>query len=275
MPPAAAPLSYRKWDRLDDASDEDEEPSSARRTVDPLLDSGKTGAVLDRDRATARRFESYLEKSEVPAKRRAMAAHFVAVCDRGAESSNIFRYSDIVGCCVRYGVELLSLEMVDALCELQKQMVNGVKDSRDASDPVVRDARLLMEAINSLEACRRAPNAHEFFEAVCQPSRSARAKELATVYQKLEFAKRAMMRRLFKADADFAGPMAEEERAFDALLRGATPAGSSARAPAATPPRGLAALVAGWDSEVLVLALSGAFLALCVGGGVFALYRLL
>ena len=53
---------------------------------------------------------------------------------------------------------------------------------------------MLMEAINTLEACRTYNNAAVFFEEVCQPSRSAKAKRLTEAYVRLEFGKRAMLR---------------------------------------------------------------------------------
>ena len=73
-------------------------------------------------------------------------------------------------------------------------MVAHNKDPKDTKDSTGKDSRMLMEAINTLEACRTYNNAAVFFEEVCQPSRSAKAKRLTEAYVRLEFGKRAMLR---------------------------------------------------------------------------------
>ena len=262
-------MNYSKWDRLEVSDDEDD--VAAKAPIDPLLEVSKTNAARENDRATATRFADHMQRFDaaVPSGRRGMAAHFIAVSDRGVQSSNTFRHPDIISCCTRYGAELLSLEMVSALCELHKRMVDGAPSgelSKPApTDPLLRDAKTLMEAINTLEACRRVPNVTSFFEAVCQPSRSDRAKELATIYQQLEFGKRAMMRHIFKtADgaSGFADTLEEEEAFFDARVNGKPPPGSSSRS-GGQAKGGINA----WSDETLLIAGAVAFLAVCVGLG--------
>ena len=117
---------------------------------------------------------------------------------------------------MQYQKELLNREMVDSLCELHKTMVESQKDVPKAkAEPVLKDVRTLMEAINSLEAMCKHPNAAAFFEKVCNPSRDAGARELCKRYQEGEFAKRAMLRYLFKG-TEMASSEKELEEMMDA-----------------------------------------------------------
>ena len=63
---------------------------------------------------------------------------------------------------------------------------------------LARMRQMLMEAINSLEACARHGNAVIFYETVCNQSASDRARKLTERYERKEFAKRAMMKHIFK-----------------------------------------------------------------------------
>ena len=170
--------SYSKWDKIADSDDSDDD-GSLRKPVDATLASQKSNAVHEKDRAIARRFESHFERFNFVEKaHRGLVAHFVAVCDKGAEPNNIHRYVDILECCTRYGTDLLSLANVSALVELNQAMAKAAPKGAtlEGGDPLLVDARLCTEAVNSLEAMRRVPNPTAFFEAVCTPSRNARCK---------------------------------------------------------------------------------------------------
>lgn len=237
-----------------------------------MLNARKSHALQERDDRTVRRFEEYVRRfqkqAKIPAELRTIVARFVAVSDRGTEATNIFRYSEIIACCTRYSSELLSLELVDQLCAMHKEMVNGLPSSAPDSHPEKMDARLLMEAINTLEACRRVDNVTMFYEKLCTPSISESAKELTTMYQKLEFGKRAMLRHIFQqgdqaSTGGFAGAMADEELAFQAKIDGKPPPGSSAHV--GDPERPMAGLLSSWGEDAKLLALAGGFIALLVG----------
>ena len=58
-----------------------------------------------------------------------------------------------------------------------------------------------MDAINALEACATHGNAVIFYETVCTPSASERARSLTERYERKEFAKRAMLKHIFKVRA--------------------------------------------------------------------------
>lgn len=267
---------YSKWDHLDDDSDDE----TKDKRDQPLLEDRKTLAIRERDVATQRRFEEHLAKfvpTEVPKERRTVVSRFVAVCDKGSEKqSNIFRYGDIIAVTGGYSSVLLTLPMVNALCKLQKDMVNSVKGT-SSSNPVIQDAQLLMDAINTLEACRRVPNVTNFFEAVCRPSQSDHAKELMTMYVKQEFAKRAMMRHIFEGAMEGAGDMgafdgvlAQEELEFDAKVLGKPPPGSSARPGGSQP-----SFLQRWGGEeALILAGTAALLAVGISFAAYAWYYL-
>ena len=273
MPTPHSALSYSRWDQLDVSDDDDDDDGAAGDgPANAMLAARKTAAQHERDGATAARFVSYMERfasAEVPATRRTISARFISVADRGDEPNNIYRYNDIIACCTQYAAELLSQELVDALCELHKAIVNALPSSalQESSADLVerRDARLLMEAINTLEACRRVPNVTVFFEELCTPSRSAKARELTTAYQQLEFGKHAMLRAIFgKADAEgFGSHIAEEEQKLDEKLLGKAPVGSSARVITATKSAGG---LAAWASEYTLLGCAGLILALFAAG---------
>jgi hypothetical protein len=226
-PPHTA-LSYSKWDHLEDSDDErtEEDPNtlSGKRPLDPLLQSSKTGAVLEKDEEIAKRFEGHMAefRKAIPKKRRPLVARFVAACDKGTHSSNTFRFPDIVRFHAQYKDELFTRGIVDGMCELHKQMVESVKDSRDSSDDVIKDARRLMEAINTLEACRKQSSAAAFFEGVCNPSRGDKERKNCEQYTKQQFAKMAMMRYLFK-DSEFGSSEADMEKLMEDAKEGRDP----------------------------------------------------
>ena len=268
---AHSALSYSRWDQLDVSDDDGNDGVAESGPTNAMLAATKTAAQHERDGATAMRFVAYMERfAQVPVAHRSTAARFISVADRGDETNNIYRYNDIIACCTQCASELLNQPMVDALCELHKAIVNALpsstlQDSRSGHADK-RDARLLMEAINTLEACRRVPNVTVFFEELCTPSRSAKARELTTSYQQLEFGKHAMLRAMFgKFDPQgFGTHFAEEERKLDEKLLGKAPAGSSAHTPA-TKSTGLAATVAAWVNADTALSCVGLILGFLAG----------
>ena len=84
-------LSYSKFDHIVDSDDEDNE-SKAR----PLLIDKQRH--LERDAELTQRFTAHLRehlKSKYPVAHRKLVARFIAISDRGAERSNVYRYSDM------------------------------------------------------------------------------------------------------------------------------------------------------------------------------------
>ena len=69
-----------------------------------------------------------------------------------------------------------------------------IKDVKKPDEALGRDSKMLVDTINTLEACRQHDNVTALFEELCQPSRSAKARALNERYQKHEFAKKAIMR---------------------------------------------------------------------------------
>ena len=168
MPPSG--VSYSKWDRIE-TSDDESEPA-ATQPLEPLLESRKRNADRDSDEALAKRFIGHLQqhsKVPVPPALRELVARFVAVTDKRENASNTFRYADIIAFGARYQTELVNRGMVDALCELHRQMLDGVKleSPNPPKDAVVADMHKLMDAINTLEALRTTTHAAHFFEQVC------------------------------------------------------------------------------------------------------------
>lgn len=192
----AQPISYSKWDMLDDSDDDKPLAGDPSAAMQPLLDQNKSVAQHHADECVAARFIPYMEQHlpELPLQQRQLAARFIAASNKGDESNNIFRYSDIVAFCARYSAELLSTTLIDAMCVLHTRMVTKVHGDKTRT----KDLEYLMDAINTLEACRRHDNAAHFFEAVCQPSCSARSRVAAEAYSNNEFGKRAMLRTLFQ-----------------------------------------------------------------------------
>ena len=90
-------------------------------------------------------------------------------------------------------------ECVNLLCELHKAMLNS-EATVDQSGPAVRDAKVVMEATNTLEALQRHQPATALFESLSQPSKSESARAINEKYCRGEFGKRAMMRHIFGDD---------------------------------------------------------------------------
>lgn len=282
----ASGFSYNKWENLDDSDDDGE----AEKAKDALLSSKKTFEMHERDDKTAKRVVQYMERFEstVPIEDRLAVAHFVAVCDKGVgEQTNIYRYSEIINVCQRCSTLLLNLEMVDKLAALHASMIRAAPsaaiESKDFSVPLVADAHLLMEAVNTLEACRRVPSIPSFYEEICTPSQSDKAKELTRMYMLLEFGQRAMMRHLFNRERGaategnaastqaFEQVMREEEAKFEEKMRGgAVPVGSSAK----PPPMDDSEDPGLWSQEGAILMLGFAFLIGMISLGFYFWYTL-
>jgi hypothetical protein len=239
--PSSAPamhssLSYDKWNDLDDSDDEEPAPG---KPIEAKLESRKANSEIDRDNATHKRMVEYHKlhykngenKDLVPPSQIDMMARLIAICDRGNEQSNTHRYSEITRFCAQYKETAFQLPFVNGLAELHRCIVDTSKDPRNTKTQESKDTRLIMEALNTLEACRRFENQALLFEMVCQPSMSERAKKVTEHYVKLDFGKRAMLRHLFKSSAEaFAQMEDEQDEEYEALINpSAVRPGSSAR----------------------------------------------
>jgi len=139
------------------------------------------------------------------------------------------------------------------LCELHKRLIEGAKDVHDkgqTSRPTA-DLHKLMDAINTLEALRANDNAANFFEQVCSPSRDEAARKLTETYQKGEFAKRAMLRYLFK-DSEMGSDM-------ERVIEEESGRGSKPKASVASAAKTEELWTMGVFGVVLVLLLGGAY----------------
>ncbi|KAL1530005.1 hypothetical protein AB1Y20_000931 [Prymnesium parvum] len=223
-------LNYDKWDHIDDS---DDEARASDKRVQPLLESTKQQQQRDADAAVAERFAAYLRKhlkQEYPLAKRKLAAQFIGAQHRGESVSNIFRYNDICSFVARYSDELSDRSTTSMLCELHKRLIATVPSAelKNESNAIVKDCQTLIEAINALEACAQQGNAVIFYETVCNPSSSERARKLTERYERKEFAKRAMMKHLFKEDPSFGdNDFDDEEIPIGSSARKGKPKGSS------------------------------------------------
>ena len=94
--PTSTFLSYNKFDKMDlDADSGDETQPRA-----PMLISSKAHEVFERDNVMFERFKLLFKthlKADYPLSLRKLLARFIAVQHAGGESSNIYRYNDIMG----------------------------------------------------------------------------------------------------------------------------------------------------------------------------------
>lgn len=198
---ADKPLDYGKWDKLELSDSDDDKP----KKTEPLLRESKTNAHFERDAALTEHFvtvlRKHLGKEKYPLSQRKLLARFIAVQSKGDQPSNVYRYSDITAMVAQYPEKLLRRSSVDLLCDLHKTMLQGAADM-SKSNPVVQDAQIVLEALNVLEAICRHGSAPDLFEQICSPSHSTKAREAAEKYERLEYAKMAMMRSLF-GDAQY------------------------------------------------------------------------
>jgi hypothetical protein len=229
-------LSYDKWDDLEDSDADEPAPS---QPIEAKLMSKKANSEIDQDNATHARMAEYHKlhykggenKDLVPPSQVDMMARLIAICDRGKEQSNTHRYSEITRFCAQYKDICFQLPFVNGMAELHRCIVDTSKDPRNTKTQEAADTRLIMEALNTLEACRRFENVALLFEMVCQPSMSERAKKVTEHYVKLDFGKRAMLRHIFKSSTDaFAEMEDEQDEEYEALINpAAVRPGSSAR----------------------------------------------
>ena len=186
-------LSYSKWDAIDSDDDAEEIGPKDKKPIEAVLESNKAPADLERDYKTQAKFADYhkkyfkgdKKKTLVAEEHRDLMARWISICDKGKEQSNTHRYSELTKFCAQYKDPCFKLEFVSGLCELHRCILDGQANPNDNS-PEMKDCQLIMEAINSIEACRRFDNVALLFEMVCQPSSSDRAKKVTEYYVKNE-----------------------------------------------------------------------------------------
>ena len=141
------------------------------------------------------------------------------------------------------------------MCRLHSAMIGDTGDTKPPpSSALVADCKMLVEAINTLEACREQVNISTFFEELCSPSSSARARQLCEKYQKLEFAKRAMLKHMFAKSG--MGNESEIDSLMEEVDSGDKPKAASSK----------------MDTDImLACALVVLLLAIVVGGGFYLL----
>lgn len=275
-------LSYSKWDAIGADSDNDDDGADAKRSgpVSAMLESTKSHADKDRDLATQARFAAYHRhvcatdasraRKLMPEAQRDLMARFVAICDKGNEQSNTHRYSEITRFCAQYKDACFDPAFVSGLCELHRCIIESAPVDPKSKEAVpssreARDSRMMMEAVNTLEACRRFDNVVLLFEMICQPSQSERARKLTELYVRLDFAKRAMLRHLFRENPELLDAADEDDEYEQLINPEAVRAGSSSRKR-----RAATSNLWGADgSELLILGSAGAVLAVAIGVGAY------
>mmetsp|Transcript_52558 Transcript_52558/g.120755 ORF Transcript_52558/g.120755 Transcript_52558/m.120755 type:complete len:148 (-) Transcript_52558:9-452(-) len=130
-------LSYEKWQAVTVSDDEDGEAK-------PLLPSRKDPAQVEADGEMYERYKALFKahlKGKFPLALRKLLARFIAVQHRGTESSNIYRYSEIVGLISQRRAELMhDADALPALCELHKKIVNAAKEGEAGVGDVAQAA---------------------------------------------------------------------------------------------------------------------------------------
>ena len=130
-------------------------------------------------------------------------AHFIAAQHRGPTlPSNIHRYPLIIQAMQRYAEQLMNPCSVDLLCTLHADLL---RDAASSQGPGVPNSRVVLEAINTLEAVHRHPPAAQLFESLCSPSLSTSATDLYVEYCRLSFAKHAILRQALGPEAALGG----------------------------------------------------------------------
>ncbi|KAJ1462257.1 hypothetical protein M885DRAFT_506423 [Pelagophyceae sp. CCMP2097] len=166
-------VDYTKWDKM--AIDDDE--------ATPLDDA----AVRLDSRREALRIEVAAALTSEPADG-ALLAYFVAAQHRDADApDNRTRHSEVIALLSR-SVELVAPETTEALCRAAAARF-------EASDE--RLGRILVEALNTLEAARRCDGALPLFESICSPS-DARALALREAYARHKFGELRLKRHVFR-----------------------------------------------------------------------------
>jgi hypothetical protein len=138
-----APLSYSRWDSIGDG-DSDDEPKQPK-PKEPLgaLGHAKSKEQHDADGALYDRFRGHLKthfKGTHSVTQRKLVARFIAVQHKMDQSSNVFRYNDIIGLAAQRQDELMERGCVNLLCELHKAMLNQ-EARREHTESPRRDQR--------------------------------------------------------------------------------------------------------------------------------------
>ena len=104
------PLSYNKWAIIEDAESDDDGQKEAR----PLgaLGHAKSKEQHEADNILYDKFRGYLKthfKGKYPLSQRKLLARFIAIQDKVDQSSNIYRYNDIIGLATQVALRCVSL----------------------------------------------------------------------------------------------------------------------------------------------------------------------
>lgn len=186
---------YKKWDNLDVSDDEDAEDVSRRRA----------------DAVDAKRREDLRADVEAALSRKAPNADSLVVAafvsqqakDAGA-TDNRDRHVHIIEALV-HRPALQADATTRALCRL-------AREAADTGD--VAHGKLYLEALNTLEACRRFGGALSLFERICAPADDV-ARELRRLYCKGTFGELRLKRFVFERvgeDPQMAAALDKHER---------------------------------------------------------------
>ena len=185
------PLDYSKWDNLE-ISDDEYEGSGPPPPAEPLegvVERREVTLDAGRDAIRAHFFEKLeeLDGSKRGRDDRALIAYFVAAQhrDEGA-TDNRERHVVIIDLLAKRGV-LVADETTVALCSI-------ARNSYDAKDEF--HGKVAIEAVNTMEACRRYNGALALFEAICAPA-DDRARALLKAYAAHTFGELRLKRLVF------------------------------------------------------------------------------
>jgi hypothetical protein len=175
-------IDYSKWDNLDDS--DDDVPS------DGALIPNQKDQVQHKDEGSlTKRLSEALTGAVKPSQREQVEvlSRFLSVQCKGEEVCNIYRHCDIIAMTSQFP-QLMTADTVDLLVDAQQTISKGTEDV-DRTEVL----QIIVEGINTLEACMQADGAVNLFEQICTPQTPAQV-ELRQQYAKLEFARKRVFR---------------------------------------------------------------------------------
>ena len=188
---------YKKWDHLD-VSDEDEDDAEdiKRRHADAVDAKRRDDLRTDVEKAISRR---------APNADAAVVAAFVSQQTKDADAAdNRGRHVHVIEA-LAHRRALQEEATTRALCRL-------AREAADTGD--VAKGKIYLEALNTLEACRRFGGALSLFERVCSPADDV-SKELRRLYCKGAFGELRLKRFVFERvgeDPQMAAALDRHER---------------------------------------------------------------
>ena len=192
-----AMTDYKKWDHLDVSDEDDDDAEDIKRRHADAVDAKRRDDLrTDVEKAISRR---------APNADAAVVAAFVSQQTKDADAlDNRARHVHVIEA-LAHRPALQEEATTRALCRL-------AREAADTGD--VAKGKLYLEALNTLEACRRFGGALSLFERVCSPADDV-SKELRRLYCKGAFGELRLKRFVFERvgeDPQMAAALDRHER---------------------------------------------------------------